>query len=556
MAIRQTKYIDITSGVGGGSAVSDRELIARVFTTNELCGIGHVYEFKDLSSVMEHFGSTSDEYKTAEKYFGFVAKDIVAPKKMSFFGYSIKQNADDLEGHRNAYVQATAPAEALSLYGQSNCRIKLTLGVETFEVDSTTQIGGIKFADAIKAAANLQAVGDTVAEYVTQVLFGSDESDSDANNVSEEDACTCVLANSRFRFTFPESIKAEVIGFGSAETDTDAQKDLATLMGIGTSASPVRSNFTMNESPLEALVRSDGISDNFGSFYFLTPYYNSGKDPETGKDIWVERAISKGEAKDVAAWNMTKNYKYLYIVGQQGYTTAQGGLAGNVADWVAKDTGLAGYVGTTVWAYKTKDDRIESLPAALLATTDYSRANSTQTYMYQMNDLISAAITNDKTSQQLDDLNVNYMGVTQSAGGLIQFTQDGNNMDGVETGVYCNELWMKASFWTAIMNLFLAVKKVSANDEGAGLIKTVMMPIITTAIKNGTIMPRKPLTTTQKVYISQVTGNSDAWMDVYNDGYTLEIKIENVNNRFVAKYILVYSKGDAVRKVEGTDILI
>lgn len=510
MAIRQTKYIDITSGVGGGSVVSDRELIARVFTTNELCGIGHVYEFKDLSSVMEHFGSTSDEYKTAEKYFGFVAKDIVAPKKMSFFGYSASE--------KNAYVQATALYETTpSKYVNSNCKLKLRLGVRT--VDITVPLTGVASMDAVFSA---------VATAISGVEGFADT--------------TCVASNSRVRITFPAGIKEEIIGFQKADTTTSDQDDLATLLGVGIGAAPVASNYTGGETPLEALVRSDGISDNFGSFYFIEPSQSD--------------ELSVDQAKAISAWNKAKNYKYLYIVGREGYTTAQGGLAGNVADWAAKDTGLAGYVGTTVWSYKTKDDRIETLPAALLATTDYSRANSTQTYMYQMNDLISAAITNDKTSQQLDDLNVNYMGVTQSAGGLIQFTQDGNNMDGVETGVYCNELWMKASFWTAIMNLFLAVKKVPANDEGAGLIKTVMMPIITTAIKNGTIMPRKPLTTTQKVYISQVTGNSDAWMDVYNDGYTLEINIENVNNRFVAKYILVYSKGDAVRKVEGTDILI
>ena len=513
MAIRQTKYIDITSGVGGASAVSDRELIARVFTTNELCGIGHVYEFKDLSSVMEHFGSTSAEYKTAAKYFGFVAKDIVAPKKMSFFGYSTAA--------KNAYVQATVPYEATySKYEDSNCKLKLRLGIRTVDIPVTFT--------------SITSVNDVFSAVAAAI-----------SAVEGFNGTTCTVPESpgsKVRITFPSGIQEEILGFQKADTTTDDQDDLAVLLGVGMSADPVTSNYTAGETPLEALVRSDGISDNFGSFYFLEPT--------------TDDEVSKSDARDVAAWNMAKNYKYLYIVGRQGYTTAQGGLEGDVADWAAKDTGLKGYVGTTLWAYKTKDDCIESLPAALFATTDYSRANSTQTYMYQMNDLISAAITNDKTSQKLDDLNVNYMGVTQSAGGLIQFTQDGNNMDGVETGVYCNEVWMKAAFWTAIMNLFLAVKKVPANDEGAGLIKTVMMPIITTAIKNGTIMPRKPLTTTQKVYIGQVTGNSEAWMDVYNDGYTLEINIENVDNRFVAKYILVYSKGDAVRKVEGTDILI
>ena len=57
-------------------------------------------------------------------------------------------------------------------------------------------------------------------------------------------------------------------------------------------------------------------------------------------------------------------------------------------------------------------------------------------------------------------------------------------------------------------------------------------------------------------YIGQVLGNTDAWQDVYSNGYVLNIAIEKDGNRYVGKYILVYSKGDSVRKVEGSDILI
>ena len=512
MAIRQSKYIDITSGVGGRSAVSDRELIARVFTTNELCGFGHVYEFNDADSVMEYFGSSSNEYKYAVKYFGFVSKNVSKAKKISFIRWSSTA--------ANPYIASTAQVDTTiaNYTTNSNSKLALCLGENIIEI--TLDLAG---------AADLSALATKIAASISAY---TDESDA-----TPFAGTTCVISSGRVTITLPSTITDTVYGCAVCDIPSGKQYDVATLLNITASASPVLSNYTAGETPAEAAARSDALSDNYGSFFFLS-------------------GVSKAQARAVAEWNQSKNYKYLYLVGRQGYTNAVGSLVGDVKEWGAKDTGLAGFVGTALWAYKSADDCIESLPAALFATTDYSRANSTKTFMYQQNDTIQAAITNDSCANELDALNINYMGVTQSAGALIQFSQDGNNMDGVETSVYCNEVWMKAKFWTAIMNLFLAVEKVPANDDGKGMIKTVMMDTITTAIRNGTIQPMKTLNVTQKVYIGQVLNDTDAWKSVYTDGYVLDIVVEQDGNRYIAKYILVYSKGDAIRKVEGSDILI
>ena len=504
MAIRQSKYIDITSGVGGKSAVANRELIARVFTTNPLCGIGHVYEFDNADNVMAYFGSSSVEYKYAAKYFGFVSKNISKAKKISFFRWAPSEV--------NPYIASTSQCNVtISNYIGSNGKIKFNIGEETTEI--TVNLSSVESLNDVAGA--IQTAID-----------------------AKWDGATASISNGRITITFPSTVTGFINGCTAIPT-TENQNDLATLLAITTSSAPVLSNYGVAETAAEAALRSDAISDNYGSFFFVG-----------------STAPSKSDARAVAEWNQTKNYKYLYIVGRQGYTNAIGGLVGDVVEWADNDSGVGSFVGTCLWAYKSADDCIESLPSALFATTDYSRANSTKTFMYQQNDSIQAAITNDACANQLDALHVNYMGVTQSAGGLIQFSQDGDNMDGVETSVYCNEVWMKASFWTAIMNLFLAVEKVPANDDGKGLIKTTMMDTITTAIKNGTIQPHKDLTITQKVYIGQVLGDPEAWKNVWSDGYVLDIVIENVNNKYVAKYILVYSKGDAIRKVEGSDILI
>ena len=62
MAISQKRYVDITSGVGGAAVASERELIARLITTNQLAPMGSVMEFTSLDNVGIHFGTGSAEY--------------------------------------------------------------------------------------------------------------------------------------------------------------------------------------------------------------------------------------------------------------------------------------------------------------------------------------------------------------------------------------------------------------------------------------------------------------------------------------------------------------
>ena len=65
MAIRFTKYIDITSGVGAGAVVPRRDLIGRVFSSNSLIPPGSFLEFDTASDVSSYFGSSSQEYLRA-----------------------------------------------------------------------------------------------------------------------------------------------------------------------------------------------------------------------------------------------------------------------------------------------------------------------------------------------------------------------------------------------------------------------------------------------------------------------------------------------------------
>ena len=73
-------------------------------------------------------------------------------------------------------------------------------------------------------------------------------------------------------------------------------------------------------------------------------------------------------------------------------------------------------------------------------------------------------------------------------------------------------------------------------------------------------MAAKELTNVQKAYIAQLAGEPEAWRDVYSEGFrfrgSISQKTENNVPKYVYSYQLIYSKGDIIRKVEGTQTLI
>jgi hypothetical protein len=171
------------------------------------------------------------------------------------------------------------------------------------------------------------------------------------------------------------------------------------------------------------------------------------------------------------------------------------------------------------------------------------------------------SVTTDALSKSLDALKINYLGQTAQAGSTISFYQDGVLVGDIsDMGVYCNEIWLKDAIKTEFMNLLTGLEKIPANDEGRGLSRGCLQGVLDEALVNGVIIAGKELTRVQKAYITSLTGDVDAWREVESLGYWLDVQItqymENDIVKYKVNYLLVYSKGDSIRKVEGTDILI
>lgn len=499
MAISQKRYIDITSGVGGQAAASERELIARLMTTNPLAPFGSVMEFTSLDNVGGHFGANSAEYRFAEKYFGFISKNITMAKKISFARYA---------------PEALAPAITSTITPNSLQKFKeIDAGTLTLNIGGVeTEVTGID----LTGAASLADVASTVQTAV---------------QAAAPDFATLAMATVTYSIN-PNTNSGQFIltcGETGAMDITYATGDVAALLGWTIAGLPVVSKGADAETPAEAMARVADVSNNFGSFAFV-------------EDLTAE------EIAAVAAWCNAGNVQFMYSVP----VTPE-----NYADIQTEVNGMNG----TALTLDPGDTYAEFIPMAILAATNYNRTNAAQNYMFQQVDGVTPAVVTDKFADTYDNRKINYYGATQSAGQQLAFYQRGVLQGDVEDmGVYCNEMWLKDAMIVAFFNLLLAVPKVPANKDGETMARGVMTDVINRALNNGTILKLKSLTATQKAYITTLTNDPDAWFEVYNNGYRLSITIAPQllygSTAYVMDYVLIYAKGDSIKKVTGSHVMI
>jgi hypothetical protein len=495
------RYVDITSGVGGGAGVRLRDLILRMFSANELVPPGSQIEFADADAVGAYFGTASEEYKRAAFYFGFISKNITKPNKLSIARWVNAAIVPKIFGSKSAKLLATYTAVA-------NGALVLTLGAQTANVAAVNLTGSASLA---AVAATLQAA--IRAQAGTQFAAATVAYDATTN---------------RFNFAGSDAVGAAiVVGVPGAGTD------LAPLLGWTAASGAILANGSGVETLSACLAASAELSNNFGSFVFLP-------------------ALTANEVAEAALWNDTQNNAFMFL---------HRVTAADAAATAAAVQGLSG-CGLTLSPLATEYPAM--LPGMVLAATDYTRRNATQNYMYQQATLTPSVLT-AALADTYDALRVNYYGRTQAAGQLIDFYQRGTlsglATDAVDMNVYANEIWLKDAAGAAILALLLSLAKVSANTTGRAQLVATLSTVIARAVSNGVISVGKNLSIVQKLYVGQITGDELAWQQVQNLGYWLDCVMQayvtgDGRTEYKAVYTLVYGKDDTIRKVEGSHVLI
>lgn len=502
MSISIKRYVDIQSGVGAAVTVAQRDLIGRLFTSNPKVPADAVVEFDTPEDVALYFGGASEEYKRAVFYFSFVSKSISSPRKLSFSRWAKVASEARIYGGR---VTATvADFVALGAAGA----ISIDVGGQEATVTTADFTGDVSYADvaaslqlAIRAEAGTQFAAATVTYDPATASFVFTSTDQEAAAIS---------------ITAPGNLAAPLGWTTAASPDP--------LFSPGVDLTPIP----------DALSASVNLSNNFGSFAFVD-------------------GLTGAEAAEASAWNAARNVEFMFCVRVADLAAA----AALVAD-------VSGNSGTAITLAPNAGEYDELLPMAILAATNYDLRNTVQNYMFQKGNLTPKVFTNAE-ADSFDQIRVNYYGNTQTAGQQINFYQRGTLMGAdtapLDMNTYANEIWLKDAAQSAIMGLLLALPRIPANAEGRGQVMAILQDPINRALNNGTISVGKPLTTQQKVFVGQVTGDPTAWHQVQTIGYWLDAVVEPFtgeggNTEFRIVYVLVYSKDDAVRKVEGTHVLI
>ena len=495
------RYIDIVSGVGGGAAVRARDLILRLFTNSPRVPVDSVVEMENAADVATYFGIGSAEYLRAAFYFGFISKLITAPKRIAFARWADVASAARIFG-------STATRTASQFTGITTGSFSLTLGGFTFDVT------GLNFS----SATTLSNIATTLQTAIQAKVAGG--------AIWTGATVTYNATAQRFELV-GGATGAAAVATGVAGTGVDVRALL------GWDATAVFSPGAAVEEPLAAFVRSAEANDNFGSFAFV-------------------QTLTLTQIAAVAQQNDTYNVKFMYTVPCVA------------ADAVALYGALSGLSGVAATLAPLATEYPELLPSAILASTEYARRNSVQNYMFQQATLTPSVTTNSQ-ADTLDANRVNYYGRTQTAGQFLDFYQRGVMMglpaDPVDMNVYANEMWLKDAVGAEVMGLLLSASRVPANSAGRGQMLAVLQSVIERATFNGTISVGKPLTVQQKLYIGNLTGDDQAWQQVYRLGYWLDGVMQSfvtVDGRTEWKFVytLIYSKDDAIRKVEGSHVLI
>lgn len=193
---------------------------------------------------------------------------------------------------------------------------------------------------------------------------------------------------------------------------------------------------------------------------------------------------------------------------------------------------------------------------AWFASVDYTKTDASATIDYKQFAGQTAVVTDLATKQAYDEDHANYIGLVQVNGTDMAFYQTGVNMDGVDTGVVRDRMWMEGEIQAGWFNLNSGVQKVEASYSGAAKVKAMVVDAATKAVENGCILVEKPLDDAQIAQIRSITNDDSASDTVQSTGYYVATSIVKSGNRYVCQYTLVYAKGDHIGKVTGTNYLV
>ena len=294
-------------------------------------------------------------------------------------------------------------------------------------------------------------------------------------------------------------------------------------------------------TPISAFQSVIDKTNNFGSFTFLD---KNGQTPTAIASL-----------VEVAAFNESLNGKFWFIVndvrGTQSY-----------ADVIAKATQFKDIAGTCF--VSGKDILSGYMPMSLFAATDYTSGTAI-VHMFKQFGNEEPTVTSESVYEAFNAAHVNFYGRTQTNGQQIDFYQRGYNTDGVDSAVYCNELWLKSYCESLLMNLLMSTNRVPANNDGVAMVSVELMQACGMAVNNN-VFSIKTLSASDERTVRMLLSNiptatvqdaDDIISGLNRLGYAQFVYLDqSESGEYYIHYYLFYGTADSIRYIKGDDILI
>lgn len=506
MAISQTNYVDITSAVAGASATGSPSLQHRRITSgglrdaqgNSIPSGGMITVTFGMLEILNSILDSSNDRAFAQQYFGM--KTTAPANKPSSLQFVYVDTAASPVSSVLTGGAIANPADAQALEGDD-----LTITVlDGSSVDvALTGINAVTTIGNIVTALNLLSLP-------AGLVFSYNGSSLIATYAETGSAADAVL-----RFS---GAAADVLML------TESEGASVVLGGVLT--------------PVDAYIASREANKNFGTF-------------------------SIQDLKDEPQLELTKlkNYHLSYNVLHQLYIEldTKTGIDSLPVYTTLKDVPMTGFILS-----ETANEFKAVIPAGLIDATDFEGRNTVNQIMFRQASGMTADVNNDVDKFALDGLLVNYYGVTSVNATPLSFFQKGNLQgtaaDPRDMMVAACEQWIKGKVSSDLINTLVA-SRIPANLDGKTRIRTIITNgAVASALRSGAILKLKELTPLQKEVIFDMSGDELAAMDVFNNGFWLDVTIRTVVVDGIeekhAHYVLIYAKADFVRRITGSHNLV
>jgi len=509
MPINIDYYIGITSGVGGVAQIPQRQLIPLFFSDDPLIPSGSYVNFPNLNNsaanVLSYFGSADKKYERALFAFGWVSKSITQIPSISYARWNSVACAPVIYGDPANTTTVVATWNAIT-----SGSFTLTMGTETYTLT------GLNFAS------------DTTLALVASTLQTAIQAVSAGGALWTSATVTYDATHSRFIVTGGATGTAPISVTPAVSNDCSVNfgfDSASTIFGPG---API-------QTITQAIQNLVSVNNNFGSFAF-------------------DATLNTAQITEAANVNNGYNNLFLYSIPCTAATAS------------AIQTAVSGIGGCTTTLTTDGDaTQFEEMdPMLVMAATNYNALNGTQNYMFQQFPGQVPAVTTDAGAATYDAIGVNYYANTQDNGAIVNLYQrgvmNGGSTSPAAQNTYANECWLKSFLQAALMNLLLALNKISANLRGQSQVLAILQSGIQLALTNGTISVGRTLTPVEILYITNNTGDNTAWQQVQNIGYWVTTNVVTTvvggKTQYIINYTLIYAADDAVNKITGSDIQI